>query len=42
MTHKERAAVQAALVDEVRMLEEVYDLDLARRWGWEVCRRGGS
>jgi hypothetical protein len=36
MTHKERAAVRAALADEVRMLDEEYHLDLARRWGWEV------
>ncbi len=36
MTHQERATVQAALADEVRMLDDVYDLDLARRWGWEV------
>lgn len=36
MTQQERAFVQAALADEVRMLDQVYDLGLARRWGWEV------
>jgi hypothetical protein len=36
MTPRERAVVQTALVDEVRCLDAEYDLDLARRWGWQV------
>jgi hypothetical protein len=36
MAPEDRAAVQAALTDEVRMLDETYHLDLARRWGWDV------
>jgi hypothetical protein len=36
LTPEERAAVQAALADEVRLLDRVYDLDLARRWRWEI------
>ena len=35
MTTQERFAVQAALAEEVHMLEK-YDLDLALRWGWPV------
>jgi hypothetical protein len=34
MTPREREAVVNALTDEVRTLDEVYHLDLARRWGW--------
>jgi hypothetical protein len=36
MTHQERAVVQAALADEVRMVDQVYALGVARRWGWDV------
>jgi hypothetical protein len=36
MTLQERAFVRAALADEVLMLDEVYGLGLARRWGWDV------
>lgn len=35
MTTQERFAVQAALAEEVHMLEK-YDLDLTLRWGWPV------
>jgi hypothetical protein len=31
-----RAAVQAALGDEVLRVDEAYDLGLSRRWGWPV------
>jgi len=34
MTSEERAFVRGRLADEVRMIDEVYHLDLARRWGW--------
>ena len=36
MTEQERSVVQAALADEVRMLDDVHGLGLARRWGWEA------
>ena len=36
MTTQERDAVRSALADEVRVLDEVYHLDLARRWGWDA------
>jgi Sulfotransferase family len=36
LTPEERAVVQAALADEVRLLDGMYGLDLARRWRWEI------
>ena len=35
MTPRERAAVRAALADEVRLLDDDYGLGLAQRWGWD-------
>jgi hypothetical protein len=34
LTDEERTRVQAELAGEVRLLDEVYGLDLARRWRW--------
>jgi hypothetical protein len=36
MTRQEREVVVEALADEVRLLDEVYHLDLAGRWGWDA------
>jgi hypothetical protein len=34
LTEAGRAAVQTALAEEVLLVDEVFGLDLARRWGW--------
>lgn len=34
LTEEERTRVQTELGDEVRLVDEMYGLDLVRRWGW--------